>query len=141
MLCACPPAGTDSRHKKCVFPKPPRYAGDKGPRDEVDVIALLEGQLLLIEAKPHLSWATGKPNVAGETDVDKLRRIRGYGLSRLQSLMQRGFGLNEPVKRVRTGLAYEVADSVLPHDMFGIHCPGEHSIHIIGRLNSGTTTD
>lgn len=74
ILCASPPGGTDSRYQKCIFPRRTQF--EKGPRDEVDLIAYRSGVVILAECKVTLEDSLSVLNALGESDKAKLERIR-----------------------------------------------------------------
>tara|TARA_Y100001936_G_scaffold250826_1_gene304728 strand:+ start:3631 stop:4125 length:495 start_codon:yes stop_codon:yes gene_type:complete len=95
IICASPPGGTDNRFRKCLFPRRILTSSEKGPRDELDVIALKNEQLLLIECKPLLSQSLKHQNALGESDYHKLNRILTvYPSKILANMLQKGTGIN-----------------------------------------------
>ena len=126
IFCASPPGGTDARFKKCLFPR--RSIREKGPRDEVDIIAFQGEILFLIEAKPKLSDSLSVKNARNESDDVKLRRLlnshKPIGLS---SLLKKGFGVSIPSEpMVILGLAIGKYDAHRPEDMTILDCSIEH---------------
>lgn len=116
-MCASPPAGTDSRFRKCIFPR--RTAAEKGPRDEVDVIAVKDNWLMLLEAKPRLSDSLSILNARGESDDVKLRRLRDSRTpEELCLLLRQGFGtVTTGPMTILIALAVGVCDCPAPSDL------------------------
>jgi len=94
IICASPPVGTNGRYKKCLFPRRELDSGQKGPRDEVDIISRKNGVILLIECKLDLSDSFLKKNRLLEGDVEKLSRITdSYNVSTIESFINQGIGI------------------------------------------------
>ena len=95
IVCASPPEGTDNRFRKCLFPRRILTSSEKGPRDELDVIALKNDQLILIECKPSLSQSLKHQNALGESDYQKLNRIlSNYEPKVISDMLQKGIGIS-----------------------------------------------
>ena len=116
VLCACPPGGTDGRYPKCVLPRRLIEGPEKGPRDEVDIMAIRERMLLVIEAKPRLSDSLRTKNALGENDWQKLQRLMTrWPPEELRTVLERGMGRALPELRVVVPvLAVSVVDDAIP---------------------------
>lgn len=137
IVCACPPFGTDARFRKCLFPRRELGGSDRGPRDEVDVIAHGHGLLLLVECKPHLSESLSLLNNLGESDYAKLRRIAADStVERLCYLLRRGTGVDIPnLEGVGLALAVEVVDEAPPDDMTVVRAAADVRLWVAAPLN------
>lgn len=97
VLCASPPAGTDARFRKCLLPRRRIGVGEKGPRDEVDITAVKGQVILLAECKETLSDSLTVLNALGESDREKLLRLRrSFPPKILARLLERGLGVRLP---------------------------------------------
>ena len=99
-------------HPRCIIP----HKGVlRGRRDEVDITCLRGDLLLLIECKDRVSGCL-RPNRHGESDIEKLARIRvSWGYSGLRDMLKRNYF--EPFPdggRVALGIAACVLDGVVP---------------------------
>lgn len=106
VVCASPPGGTDNRYRKCLFPR--RTAGDeRGLRDEIDIVAVRAGMLLLIECKPTLLGSLTLLNRLGESDVEKLLRIQdGLSPTDIATVLEQGLGTSlGPIRAAAVAIA------------------------------------
>ena len=80
IVCACPPGGTDRRFRRCLLPRRQLdETEERGLHDEVDITAFRDVSLALIECKGKLSESLFGSNALGESDREKLHRIRSQG--------------------------------------------------------------
>jgi hypothetical protein len=116
IICASPPGGTDNRFRKCLFPKKTTTSDDKGLRDELDIIALKNNQLILIECKPLLSQSLKHENALGESDYQKLNRIMSNTTSQILSeMLQQGTGIEIPSElQIHLALGVGKIDQKIP---------------------------
>ena len=126
IVCASPPGGTDARFKTCIFPKP-QEAGLKGPRDEVDITAVLDGYLLMIEAKPALSHCLTRLNRAGESDWMKLQRLLAIDDGTFLPKLSIAYSIDLGGLVRCPALAYHTEDDDLPAGALGlwVRAPGD----------------
>lgn len=139
IVCASPPAGTNSRFHKCLFPRRDLKGKEKGPRDEVDLIAVKSSVIVLAEIKPLLSDSLSRLNVLSESDYDKLKRIKEFFPPEvLADLLKRGTGLQMPENPVvELALAVRLIDCDRPPDITVIEV-ADNSISVlpVGSLRS-----
>ena len=119
IICASPPGGTNGRFRKCIFPRRKLGGSEKGPRDEVDLIAYDGEDMLIIECKPRLSDSVRVPHDDLEDDYTKLKRIgRFFSVDQLISMIYRICGVRvEPKVAVTMILAVGEVDRAVPPDM------------------------
>lgn len=131
IICASPPGGTNTRYRKCLLPRREIGGSQKGPRDEVDLIAHNGKIILLVECKPRLSDSLTVLNVDSESDYDKLKRIaNSFPPTTLARLLGQATGLTVPHDPVTAlALAVELVDIGEPLDITVIVL-GETSVDI-----------
>lgn len=146
VICASPPGGTDLRFARCHLPR----AGDRGARDEVDITVIRDGLCLLIECKASVRASIQVRNEAGESDVEKLERLRlSWPPSSLRHILERVHGSGTPeIMEVRTAIAVAVEDmswrglidTVFVADARGVR---GHSVDLqmVARLQHGGSSD
>ena len=119
IICACPPAGTDNRFRKCLLPRRSLGDGQKGPRDEVDIIAHNDEIILLIECKATLLHSMTRLNALQESDYQKLLRIKqSVRPKELATLLSRGTGISVPLNPIISiALAVQIIDYNIPEDI------------------------
>ena len=126
ILCASPPGGTDTRFKKCRFPREDQDV-TTGPRDEVDMVAFKNQFLCLVECKPKLSDSLNKVNNLGESDLVKLHRLIGnHSHEDFQALFEQGFGISiSEIRQILPILVIESIDCDLPNNAIVIELSGK----------------
>jgi hypothetical protein len=119
IICASPPGGTNNRFRKCLLPRRTLGGSEKGPRDEVDLTADRGTEILLVECKPRLSDSLTVLNALGESDFQKLRRIKEvFSPPELSVLLSRGTGLNIAQNpEVNICLAVGTVDTDIPDNI------------------------
>jgi len=119
IICASPPAGTNGRFRKCIFPRRKLGGIEKGPRDEVDLIAYDGEYLLIVECKPRLSDSIRVRHDGVGDDYTKLKRIeRSFSVDQLISMIYRICGVRVEAKvAVTMTLAVGEVDRAVPPDM------------------------
>lgn len=118
IVCASPPGGTDNRHRKCLLPKQTVSGStvNKGPRYELDIVAMLGDILLLVECKETLGDSLEVLGATGGCDYDKLKEIQAeFNSGEIATLLQRGTGvaIPQPIKPIAV-LAVGENDRELP---------------------------
>lgn len=84
----------NSRYRKCLFPRRDLSGGEKGPRDEVDLVAYEGTRILLAECKPQLSDSFRISAKLFESDYTKLKRIqRTFTAIKFSNLLRRLTGV------------------------------------------------
>lgn len=119
IVCASPPAGTDNRFRKCLLPRRDLEGGEKGPRDEVDLIAHDHEIIFLVECKPRLSESMRGNSRSSESDHSKLARIaESFSPARLSELLSRATGVKIPdTSLIALALAVGEVDCAVPSNM------------------------
>ena len=119
IICSCPPGGTDNRHRKCLLPRRDLQGSEKGPRDEVDLIARNGKSIILVECKTRLSESLQPLTRRGESDYTKLKRItQTFSPIQLSTLLRRAHGIDIPTDlMIASVLAVEKVDSDIPGDI------------------------
>lgn len=119
IVCASPPAGTDNRYRKCLLPRRDLEGGEKGPRDEIDLIAHDREIILLVECKPRLSESLRESSRTSESDYLKLKRIlKSFSPTCLSELLSRATGTEIPsISLVTLALAVGIIDCAIPSDV------------------------
>jgi len=119
IICASPPAGTNSRYRKCLLPRRDLEGSEKGPRDEVDLAAHDNEVILLAECKPRLSDSVRHYGRSSESDYAKLKRIASsFSPSQLSQLFHRAIGITireNPL--IAIVLAVGLVDYTIPFDI------------------------
>lgn len=119
IICGSPPSGTNARFHKCLIPRRDLNGMERGPRDEVDLIAYKQEVIVIIECKPKLSDSFSKRNILSETDYEKLNRIiRTFKTAELVSIIRRVTGLSIPdCTDITVALSVGIVDINLPEDI------------------------
>lgn len=132
ILCACPPGGTDTRYRKCLFPRRELGGSEKGPRDEVDIAAYKQEIILLLECKPKLSQSILSLNALGENDIKKLHRITSsFSPQSLGQTIQRATGVPfASVSHTAPMIAVGVIDMPIPKDVSLLAVSGEITLRL-----------
>lgn len=115
IICSNPPGGSSSEYGRCILP---HQGVKRGRRDEVDVMCIRGSDLLLFECKPSFNDSL-RPNRYGESDIDKLRRIRdSYGYQGLRDLIKKVHRVDIPEEgELQLWIAVSKFDLTPPNDI------------------------
>jgi hypothetical protein len=119
IICASPASGTNNRYRKCLLPRRDLHGSEKGPRDEVDLMAHDGKIILIIECKPRLSESMRIQTNLSESDYTKLKRIaKSFPPPEMAKILYRLSGLAIPSNPlIALALAVGIVDCEMPPDV------------------------